>query len=57
VDLTVWLAVLGVAPLFISRFPRKALRPGLPGAVPDLAYTLLHGGFGLANVPTSQWGG
>ena len=24
VDLTVWLAVLGAAPLFIKRFPRKA---------------------------------
>ena len=25
VDLTVWLAIVGVAPLFISRFPRKAI--------------------------------
>jgi general L-amino acid transport system permease protein len=46
VDLTVWLAVLGAAPLFIKRFRARPLRPGLPGAVPDLAYTLLHGGSG-----------
>ena len=59
VDLTVWLAVIGVAPLFISRFPRKAIY-GLSFLVvyPILAYTLLHGGWlGLSTVATSQWGG
>nr|WP_220462459.1 amino acid ABC transporter permease [Pseudomonas putida] len=59
VDLTVWLAVLGAAPLFIRRFPRKAAY-GLCFLVlyPILAYLLLHGGsFGLQNVATSQWGG
>ncbi|WP_166359255.1 amino acid ABC transporter permease [Pseudomonas akapageensis] len=59
VDLTVWLAVIGVAPLFIKRFPRKAIY-GLCFLViyPILAYTLLHGGMlGLDVVPTSQWGG
>ncbi|MFG0411867.1 amino acid ABC transporter permease [Pseudomonas sp. NY5710] len=59
VDLTVWLAVLGAAPLFIKRFPRKALY-GLGFLVfyPLLAYTLLHGGLlGLSTVSTSQWGG
>ena len=59
VDLTVWLAIVGVAPLFISRFPRKAIY-GLSFLVlyPIIAFFLLHGGvFGLATVATSQWGG
>jgi general L-amino acid transport system permease protein len=59
VDLTVWLAVIGVAPLFISRFPRKAVY-GLSFLViyPIVAWCLLHGGvFGLQTVATSQWGG
>jgi len=59
VDLTVWLAVLGAAPLFIPRVPRKAVY-GLSFLVifPIVAYTLLHGGYlGLENVATSQWGG
>ena len=59
VDLTVWLAVIGAAPLFIARFPRKAVY-GLSFLViyPIVAYSLLHGGvFGLSNVATSQWGG
>jgi general L-amino acid transport system permease protein len=59
VDLTVWLAVIGVAPLFISRFHRKAVY-GLSFLVlyPIIAYFLLHGGlFGLSTVATSQWGG
>ncbi|MFI8226271.1 amino acid ABC transporter permease [Pseudomonas sp. NPDC085632] len=58
VDLTVWLAVIGVAPLFISRFAHKAVY-GLSFLVlyPIIAYILLHGGFGLTNVATSQWGG
>lgn len=59
VDLTVWLAVIGVAPLFISRFPRKAIY-GLSFLVlyPISAWCLLHGGvFGLDAVATSQWGG
>ncbi|HGY9624771.1 amino acid ABC transporter permease [Pseudomonas juntendi] len=59
VDLTVWLAVLGAAPLFIKRFPRKvAYGLGFLVSYPVLAYTLLHGGYlGLATVSTSQWGG
>ncbi len=59
VDLTVWLAVLGAAPLFIPRMPRKPLY-GLCYLVafPIIAYSLLHGGYlGLENVATSQWGG
>lgn len=59
VDLTVWLAVLGAAPLFIRRFPRKAVYGlGFLVLYPLVAYALLHGGlFGLETVPTSQWGG
>jgi general L-amino acid transport system permease protein len=59
VDLTVCLAVIGVALLFISRFQHKAVY-GLSFLVayPIIAYFLLHGGmFGLTNVATSQWGG
>ncbi|SEI05581.1 amino acid ABC transporter permease [Pseudomonas fuscovaginae UPB0736] len=58
VDSTVWLAIIGAAPLFIPRFPRKAIY-GLSFLVvfPIVAYVLLHGGFGLENVATSQWGG
>jgi len=59
VDLSVWLAVIGAAPLFISRFPRKAIY-GLCFLVgyPIIAYSLLHGGYlGLSTVATSQWGG
>jgi general L-amino acid transport system permease protein len=59
VDLTVWAAVLGVAPLFLSRFPCKAVY-GLSFLVlyPIIAYFLLQGGlFGLSTVATSKWGG
>jgi general L-amino acid transport system permease protein len=59
VDLTVWLAIIGVAPLFIAKVPKKAIY-GLCFIViyPIIAYFLLHGGaFGLENVATSQWGG
>ncbi|MDZ4021792.1 amino acid ABC transporter permease [Pseudomonas sichuanensis] len=59
VNITVALAIVGAAPLFIRRLPRKALY-GVCFliAYPLLAFTLLHGGyFGLAAVPTSQWGG
>ena len=59
IDLTVLLAVIGAAPLFVSKFPRKAVY-GLCFLViyPTVAYFLMHGGtFGLANVATSQWGG
>ncbi|SDS72787.1 amino acid ABC transporter membrane protein 2, PAAT family [Pseudomonas asplenii] len=58
VDSTVWLAIIGAAPLFIPRFPRKAIY-GLSFLVvfPIVAYVLLHGGFGLESVATSQWGG
>ncbi|WP_350563547.1 hypothetical protein, partial [Psychrobacter sp. CAL346-MNA-CIBAN-0220] len=59
VDMTVWLAIVGVAPLFIARFPRKAIYGlGFLVLYPIIAYCLLHGGvFGLSNVATSQWGG
>ncbi|MGE7955606.1 ABC transporter permease subunit, partial [Pseudomonas sp. NPDC089530] len=59
VDLTVWLAVIGVAPLFIPRIPHKAIYGlGFLVLYPIIAYTLLHGGYlGLSNVATSQWGG
>ncbi|KTC38481.1 amino acid ABC transporter permease [Pseudomonas sp. ABAC21] len=52
VDLTVWLAIVGVAPLFISRFPRKAIYGlGFLVLYPIIAFFLLHGGaFGLTNV-------
>ncbi len=59
VDLTLWLAVIGAAPLFIPQMPRKALY-GLAFLLiyPVLAFWLLHGGFmGLSTVSTSQWGG
>lgn len=59
VDLTVWLVVIGAAPLFVPMMPRKALY-GLAFLViyPLLAFWLLHGGFfGLSEVETSQWGG
>src|SRR5450830_1973505 len=59
VDLTVWLAILGVAPLFIPRFPRKAIY-GLSFLVlyPIIAFTLLRGGYlGLPSVATTEWGG
>ncbi|RMP58716.1 Polar amino acid ABC-type transport system, permease protein [Pseudomonas syringae pv. atrofaciens] len=59
VDLTAILAIVGAAPLFISKFPRKAVY-GITFLViyPVVAFYLLHGGaFGLTNVPTSQWGG
>lgn len=59
VDLTVWLVVIGAAPLFVPMMPRKALC-GLVFLVayPLLAFWLLHGGFlGLSEVETSQWGG
>lgn len=59
VDLTVWLAVIGAAPLFVPAMPRKALYGALFLLVyPLLAFWLLHGGFlGLSEVSTSQWGG
>lgn len=59
VDLTVWLAVIGAAPLFVPVMPRKLLY-GLVLLLtyPLLAFWLLHGGFlGLSEVETSQWGG
>ncbi|WNF48385.1 amino acid ABC transporter permease [Pseudomonas sp. SG20056] len=59
VDLTLWLAIIGAAPLFVPQMPRKALY-GLAFLVvyPLLAFWLLHGGFGgMSTIPTSQWGG
>lgn len=59
VDTTLWLAIVGAAPLFVPQMPRKALY-GLVFLVlyPLIAWSLLHGGvFGLSVVATSQWGG
>ncbi|CAE6951317.1 MULTISPECIES: amino acid ABC transporter permease [Pseudomonas] len=59
VDTTLWLAIVGAAPLFVPQMPRKALY-GLAFLVlyPLIAWSLLHGGvFGLSVVATSQWGG
>jgi general L-amino acid transport system permease protein len=59
VDITLLLAILGVAPLFVPKMPRKAFYGlALLLVYPLLAWWLLHGGMlGLAVVPTSQWGG
>ena len=59
VDLAVWLAIFGAAPLFIPKVPHKAVYGlGFLVVYPLLAYWLLHGGFfGLETVSTSQWGG
>jgi general L-amino acid transport system permease protein len=59
VDLAVWIAIIGAAPLFVPRFLHKAVY-GLSFLViyPLVAYWLLHGGFlGMSTVSTSQWGG
>lgn len=59
VDLAVWIAIIGAAPLFVPRFQHKAVY-GLSFLViyPIVAYWLLHGGFlGMSTVSTSQWGG
>lgn len=59
VDTTLWLAIIGAAPLFVPQMPRKALY-GLAFLViyPVIAWCLLYGGvFGLSVVSTSQWGG
>ncbi|WXL24357.1 amino acid ABC transporter permease [Ectopseudomonas mendocina] len=59
VDLTLWLAIIGAAPLFIPAMPQRLKYAiGFLLVYPLLAYWLLHGGFaGLSVVPTSQWGG
>ncbi|MGX5220427.1 amino acid ABC transporter permease [Pseudomonas segetis] len=59
VDLTLWAAIIGAAPLFVPQMPRKAMYGlGFLVVYPILAYVLLHGGhFGLETVPTSRWGG
>ncbi len=59
VDLTVLLAIVGAAPLFIKAMPGK-LKYGLAFGLiyPFVAWWLLFGGMlGLVEVPTSQWGG
>ena len=58
VDLTVALAIIGAAPLFIQATARKAIY-GLCFLVlyPIIAYVLQHGSFGRQEVATSQWGG
>jgi len=58
VNLTVILAIVGAAPLFFKAMPRKGLYGiGYLIVFPVVAYFLLHGGMGLENVATSQWGG
>ncbi|BCD84565.1 amino acid ABC transporter permease [Pseudomonas solani] len=58
VDVTVWLAIIGVAPLFIKRTPHKAFYGiGFLVIYPLVAFWLLHGGLGLQEVSTSRWGG
>ena len=59
VDLTLALAILGAAPLFVSWMPRKILyAAGFLLVYPLIAYVLLHGGvFDLDVVRTSRWGG
>jgi general L-amino acid transport system permease protein len=59
VDLTVWLAIIGAAPLLLPRFSRKATYAiGFLVVYPVLAWGLLHGGvWALESVPTSRWGG
>ena len=58
VDVTVWLAIIGAAPLFINKFPRKvAYGIGFLVIYPIIAFWLLHGGLGLDTVATSKWGG
>ena len=59
VDATIWLAIVGAAPLFVPQMPRKAVY-GVAFLViyPIIAWCLLHGGvFGLSVVPISRWGG
>ena len=59
VDLTLALAILGAAPLFVSWMRRKALYGAAFLLIyPLLAYALLHGGFfDMEVVRTSRWGG
>lgn len=58
VDVTVWLAIIGAAPLFLKKMPLKALYGiGFLVVYPLLAFWLLHGGLGLQEVSTSRWGG
>lgn len=58
VDVTVWLAIIGAAPLFLKKMPHKALYGiGFLVVYPLLAFWLLHGGLGLQEVSTSRWGG
>jgi general L-amino acid transport system permease protein len=59
VDVTVWVAIIGAAPLVIRQMPHR-LRYALGYLLvyPCIAYWLLHGGFGgLRQVPTTEWGG
>ena len=58
VDLTVALAVVGAAPLFLRAMPKKWVYGLIYLLVyPWLAFWLLYGGLGLDIVETSQWGG
>lgn len=58
VDLTVMLAVVGAAPLFIRTMPKRwVYGVGYLLVYPWLAFWLLYGGPGLDIVETSQWGG
>jgi general L-amino acid transport system permease protein len=59
VDLTVWLAVIGVAPLFISRFSTRRSTAWAFWCCTRSSPTscCTAGSWGLTNVATSQWGG
>ena len=59
VDLTLALAILGAAPLFVRWMPRKILyAAGFLLLYPMIAYALLHGGFfDMEVVRSSRWGG
>ena len=59
VDLTLALAILGAAPLFVRWMPRKIIYgAGFLLLYPLIAYALLHGGFfDMEVVRSSRWGG
>ena len=59
VDLTLALAILGAAPLFVSWIPRKVIYAiGFLLLYPLIAYVLLSGGFfDMEVVRSSRWGG
>ncbi len=57
-NLTALVGAFGIAALMIPRVPGKAyISAAMALAYPLLAFWLLHGGLGLAIVPTAEWGG